>query len=135
MDKGGRRMLRWVIRLAAPLLGCTALVAAAPAAERDGRALTVTAPRPRQAPAVPSQILPGAPIPWSGSPLLTPPDLSIVDGRTRFLTAGPAQDRCPGDRVVFVPGVVTPFRPTVPGDGAFMCHGDAVAQDFLGPDS
>lgn len=89
--------------------------------------LTVTRPRP---PAVPSPLLPGAPIPYSASPLLTPLDLSIVDGRTRFLAPGPAQDRCPGDSIVFVPGVLNPFRPTAPGDGAYMCQGDAVTEGF-----
>lgn len=96
--------------------------------------LTIAPPhRHRTVPVVRSPLLPGAPIPYSGSPLLTPQDLSIVDGRTRFLTSGPAQDRCPGDRIDFVPGVVNPFRPTAPGDGAFMCHGDAVAEGFSAP--
>ena len=94
--------------------------------------LTVAGPHAAFAP-VRSPLLPGAPIPYSGSPLLTPLDLSIADGRTRFLAPGPAQDRCPHERVVFVPGVVNPFRPTAPGDGAFMCRSDAVAEGFVAP--
>lgn len=57
----------------------------------------------------------------------------IVDGRTRFLVAGAAQARCPDDRVVFFSGVVNAFRPTLPGDGAFMCRSDAIAEGFMGP--
>ena len=104
------------------------------AAERSAHPLTVQRPRVLPpTPVVPSPVLPGAPIPWSGSPLLTPQTLQIVDGETRFLAEGAAQARCPRDRIVFVPGVVNAFRLTLPGDGAFMCHGDAVAEGFMGP--
>lgn len=106
----------------------------APAADRSAHPLTVQRPRARPpTPVVPSPVLPGAPIPWSGSPLLTPQTLQIVDGETRFLAEGAAQARCPRDRVVFVPGVINAFRPTLPGDGAFMCHRDAVVEGFMGP--
>jgi hypothetical protein len=117
-------MFSAVMLLACGGAGSFSMARAADALRGD---LTVTKPR---RPIVPSPLLPGAPIPYSGSPLLTPLDLSIVDGRTRFLTSGPAQDRCPGDSVVFVPGVVNPFRPTAPGDGAYMCQGDAIAEGF-----
>jgi hypothetical protein len=106
----------------------------AQAAEPAARPLTVGRPRvPAVIPVVPSPALPGAPIPWSGSPVLTPLTLSIVDGQTRFLTEGVAQEHCPGDRVLFFSGVVNPFRPSLPGDGAFICHRDAVAEGFAGP--
>ena len=118
-------------------LACTATLAGlrtAWAAEHLAHPLTVQRPRViPPTPVVPSPLLPGAPIPWSGSPLLTPQTLQIADGETRFLAEGAAQARCPGDRIVFVPGVINAFRPTLPGDGAFMCHGDAVAEGFVGP--
>ncbi|MDX7952012.1 hypothetical protein P7D22_12605 [Lichenihabitans sp. Uapishka_5] len=119
-------------------VGCGAGLTAA-AADPGNGPLTVRKPHRRPPvpvvpmPVVPSPLLPGAPIPWSGSPVLTPQTLSVVDGETRFLTAGPAEARCPGERIIFVPGVVNPYRPTVPGDGAFMCPADAVAEGFVGP--
>ena len=125
------RPTRWIPPVLMAVGMCAAAIACAGSAAAGSReSLTVTRPRPLN---VPSPLLPGAPIPYSGSPLLTPLDLSVVDGRTRFLTPGPAQDRCPGDHIVFVPGVVNPFRPTVAGDGAVMCRGDAVAEGFIGP--
>lgn len=128
------RLQRGTLLAALACAGTLSGLHTAPAAERSAHPLTVQRPRALPpTPVVPSPLLPGAPIPWSGSPLLTPLTLQIVDGQTRFLVEGAAQERCPRDRVVFVPGVVNAFRPTLPGDGAFMCHGDAVAEGFMGP--
>ncbi len=124
---------RHIVHAALALAYALLLAQEVGAADLSGNAVTVTRSRHvHRLPVVPSPVLPGAPIPWSGSPVLTPPTLSIVDGQTRFLAVGPAKDRCPGDRIVFIPGVVNAFRPTLPGDGAFMCHGDAVMEGFMG---
>jgi hypothetical protein len=96
--------------------------------------LTVTRPnRPLPAPLQP--IPPLVPPPVSVTPgyPVTPFDASIIDDTTRFLTKGPAEARCPGQEIVFVFGVVSPTRPTAPGDGAYMCRGDAVAEGYLSP--
>jgi hypothetical protein len=100
-------------------------------ATRTAPARDLTVKRPLEPPPMPPEVPPPVSV-TPGYPL-APFQASLLDETTRFLTSGAAQQRCPGQPVLFISGVVDPNRPTRPGDGVFMCRSDAVAEGFVGP--